>query len=317
MDQSRQAGVEDNLLEVIARSLENLRKSDRRVAEWILNDPESAVDLTLGALARAAEVSEPTVIRFANAVGCEGFRDLRVKLARSIAFARTTSHSAIAATDELDAIVGKIFDFNLSNITWVRAHLDSSSIAAAVDALSRAPRIEFFGMGASGIVALDAAQKFPLFGVPCSAQTDGHQMLMAASMMRPGDVAVGISNTGQTEEVVRALRVAGIKGAITIAITGGPGPLHSCSAIPIVAQTLENTNVFTPTVSRLSAMIVIDILSTAVSLARGSAEQDRILEMKRLLSTVRSGQHPGFATAPTQPAPVVGSSRTEPPHEDT
>jgi RpiR family carbohydrate utilization transcriptional regulator len=290
MDQARQSAADENLLEVIARSLDDLRKSDRRVAEWILNAPDAAVDLTLGALARAAGVSEPTVIRFANAVGCDGFRDLRVKLARSLAFARTTSHSAIAATDDLSEIIGKIFDFNLSNITWVRAHLDPASISAAVTALSRAPRIEFFGMGASGIVAQDAAQKFPLFGAPCSAQTDGHQMLMAASMLHPGYVAVGISNTGQTAEVVRAMRVAGERGATTIAITGGQNPLTAVCAIPIVAETLENTNVFTPTVSRLSAMIVVDILSTAVSLARSTADQERIAAMKRLLASIRSGR---------------------------
>jgi RpiR family carbohydrate utilization transcriptional regulator len=290
MDQTRTTGVEDNLLEVIARSLDDLRKSDRRVAEWILDAPEAAVDLTLGALARAAGVSEPTVIRFANAVGCDGFRDLRVKLARSLAFSRTTSHSAIGAEDELGDIVNKIFDFNLSNITWVRAHLDPAAIARAVAALAQTPRIEFFGMGASGIVALDAAQKFPLFGVPCSAHTDGHQMLMAASMLKPGDVAVGISNTGQTGEVVRAIRVAAQRGATTIGITGAKGPLMAHCAIPIIAETLENTNVFTPTVSRLSAMIVIDILSTAVSLAHSSGDQDRIAEMKRLLATIRSGE---------------------------
>ena len=290
MDQSLTAGVEDNLLEVIARSLPGLRKSDRRVAEAILERPEEAVTLTLAALARAAGVSEPTVIRFANAVGCEGFRDLRVKLARSLAFARTTSHSAIAASDELSDIIGKVFDFNLANITWVRAHLDPGAIKAAVVALRGARRVEFFGMGASGIVAEDAAQKFPLFGIPCGAQVDGHQMLMTAAMLRPGDAAVGISNTGQTAEVVRAMKVAAGRGAMTIAITGGEGPLSAACAIPIIAETLENTNVFTPTVSRLSAMIVVDILSTAVSLGRSSADQERIAEMKRLLSAVRSGE---------------------------
>ncbi|MFN7611447.1 MAG: hypothetical protein ACK5QX_11015, partial [bacterium] len=81
---------------------------------------------------------------------------LRVKLARSLALSRTTSHSAIAPTDDLEGIIGKIFDFNLSNIAWVRAHLNAAAVAAAVAALSRAPRIEFFGMGASGIVATDA-----------------------------------------------------------------------------------------------------------------------------------------------------------------
>jgi RpiR family carbohydrate utilization transcriptional regulator len=290
VETARTTAVEDNLLEVIARSLPNLRRSDRRVAETILLAPEAAVEMTLGALASASGVSEPTVIRFSSAIGCDGFRDLRVKLARSLAFARTTSHSAIGPTDNLGEIIGKIFDFNLSNIAWVRAHLDPDAIRAATAALSAAPRIEFFGLGASGIVALDAQQKFPLFGTPCSAQTDGHQMLMAAAMLRPGDVAVAISNTGTTVDVVRAARVAQERGATTIGITGSRGPLLSHCTISIVAETLENTDLFTPTVSRLSAMVVIDILSTAVSLGRNRVEQDRIAEMKRLLSEVRSGR---------------------------
>lgn len=290
MEQARMAAVDGNLLEVIARSLPTLRKSDRRVAETILAGPERTVDMTLAALAEAAGVSEPTVIRFAAAIGCEGFRDLRVKLARSLAFSRTTSHSAIAPTDDLEGIIGKIFDFNLSNIAWVRAHLNASAVAAAVAALSCARRIEFFGMGASGIVATDAAQKFPLFGAPCSAQTDGHQMLMAAAMLHPGDVAVAISNTGTTVEVVRAAKIAHERGATTIGITGSSGPLLAHCDIAIVAETLENTDLFTPTVSRLSAMIVMDILSTTVSLGRNQLEQDRIAEMKRLLFEVRSGR---------------------------
>ena len=289
MDHTRSSEAEDNLLEVIARSLPDLRRSDRRVAEAILAAPEAAVDMTLSALAAAAGVSEPTVIRLAQAIGCEGFRDLRVKLARSLAFARTTSHSAIAPSDDLPGIIAKIFDFNLSNINWVRTHLDPAAIGTAVDALSRAGRIEFFGMGASGIVAMDAAQKFPLFGAPCAAQVDGHQMLMAASMLRRGDVAVGVSHTGQTAEVIRALRAANDQGATTIAITGTRGgPVLSHCAIAIVAETLENTDVFTPTVSRLSAMIVIDILSTAVSLARPQGAQERLAEMKRMLARARS-----------------------------
>ncbi|MCL7407344.1 MurR/RpiR family transcriptional regulator [Paradonghicola geojensis] len=290
MEPVRTTVVEHNLLEVIARSLPVLRKSDRRVGEAILAAPEAAVEMTLASLASAAEVSEPTVIRFAAAIGCDGFRDLRVKLARSLAFSRTTSHSAIAPTDELDGIIGKVFDFNLSNIAWVSAHLDPTAIAAAVEALSRAPRIEFFGLGASGIVALDAQQKFPLFGVPCIAQTDGHQMLMAAAMLRKGDVAVAISNTASTLEVVRAARVARERGATTIGITGSHGPLLQHCYVSIVSETLENTDLFTPTASRISAMIVIDILSTAVSLRRSRAEQNSIAEMKRLLSDVRSGR---------------------------
>ncbi|MEM1288140.1 MAG: MurR/RpiR family transcriptional regulator [Pseudomonadota bacterium] len=282
--------LDDNVLEVITRSLPRLRKSERRVAETVLDDPSKVLSGTLAELSREAQVSEPTVIRFANAIGCDGFRDLRIKMARSLAFARTTSHSAIDSSDDLSVLVSKIFDFNLSNLNWVNARLDQTILKAAVETLRSARRIEFFGYGASAIVALDAQQKFPLFGVPCGAPLDGHQMLMTASMLRAGDVVVSISNTGETEEVVNATRTAHDKGAATIGITGAPGPLVRHCDIALIVETLENTDLYTPTVSRLSAMVVMDILSTAVSLARGSKEQQRLADMKSTLADVRGGR---------------------------
>lgn len=291
MDTIATTEMDDNLLEVIARSLPNLRKSDRRVAEAVLAEPSKMIEMTLAELARTAEVSEPTVIRFCSAIGCDGFRDMRVKLARSLAFARTTSHSAISTDDDLGSIIGKIFDFNLSNLNWVRSKLDPASIATAVAALSKAKRIEFFGFGASAVVARDAQQKFPLFGVACGAPTDGHQMFMTAAMLQAGDVAVAISNTGQTREVIQATRLARERGATTIGITGSDSSLLRYCDIGIVAETLENTDLYTPTISRLSAMVIIDILSTAVSLAQDDKHQERVADMKRHLAEMRMSGH--------------------------
>jgi RpiR family carbohydrate utilization transcriptional regulator len=279
---------DDNLLEDIVRLRDDLRKSDRRVAEVILDRPEEVVGMTLATLSKAAEVSEPTVIRFCAAIGCEGFRDLRVRLARSLAFARTTSHTAITAEDDLGAIVNKVFDFNLSNLNWAQSKLDPARIGVAVDVLAGARRIEFFGFGASGIVARDAQQKFPLFGVPCGAPVDSHQMYMTADMLGKGDVAVAISNTGQTREVVQAAEVARARGAATIGITGHAGsPLAAHCDLVLLVETLENTDLYTPTVSRLSHLVVIDILSTAVSLRRGTAHHDRVARMKEGLAKLR------------------------------
>lgn len=279
---------DDNLLEDIVRLRDDLRKSDRRVAEVILDRPEEVVGMTLATLSKAAEVSEPTVIRFCTAIGCEGFRDLRVRLARSLAFARTTSHTAITAEDDLGAIVNKVFDFNLSNLNWAQSKLDTAQIGVAVDVLAGAKRIEFFGFGASGIVARDAQQKFPLFGVPCGAPVDSHQMYMTADMLAEGDVAVAISNTGQTREVVQAAEVARARGAATIGITGHAGsPLAAHCDLVLLVETLENTDLYTPTVSRLSHLVVIDILSTAVSLRRGTAHHDRVARMKEGLAKLR------------------------------
>lgn len=284
-------GSDDNLLEEIVRLQDDLRKSDRRVADVVLSRPEDVVSMTLATLAKTAEVSEPTVIRFCAAIGCEGFRDMRVKLARSLAFARTTSHTAIAVEDNLDTIITKMFDYNLSNLNWAQSKLENESIEEAVEVLARANRIEFFGFGASGIVARDAQQKFPLFGTACGAPADSHQMYMTADTLSKGDVAVAISNTGHTREVVASMRVARDRGACTIGITGQRGsPMLDHCDIGLVVETLENTDLYTPTVSRLSHLVVIDILSTAVSLRRGAAHHDRLDKMKDELARLRGAE---------------------------
>ncbi|MEO8243787.1 MAG: MurR/RpiR family transcriptional regulator [bacterium] len=283
------SSTSDNLLERILRLKPDLRKSDQRVAEVVLDRPGEVVDMTLAMVAKAADVSEPTVIRFCAAIGCEGFRDMRVKLARSLAFARTTSHTAISGDDDLSTIITKIFDYNLSNLNWAQSHLDHICVAAAVDMLAGANRIEFFGFVASGIVARDAQQKFPLFGVPCGAPADGHQMYMTAELLGPGDVAVAISNTGQTHEIIRTIEAARLRGARTLGITGqADSPLALVCDVALIVQTLENTDLFTPTVSRLSHLVVIDILSTAVSLRRGDRHHSRIAAMKAGLARLRS-----------------------------
>lgn len=288
MDQIARAS-DDNLLEEIVRLKDELRKSDRRVADVVLENPEGVVSMTLATLSKTAGVSEPTVIRFCSAIGCEGFRDMRVKLARSLAFARSTSHTAITGADELATIVTKVFDYNLSNLNWAQGKLDIASVDRAVAVLASAARIEFFGFGASGIVALDAQQKFPLFGVPCGAPLDSHQMFMTADMLKPGDVAVAISNTGHTREVVACMKAAQDRGAKTIGITGQAGsPLLAHCDVGLVVETLENTDLYTPTVSRLSHLVVIDILSTAVSLQKGAGHHDRIAQMKDGLARIRS-----------------------------
>lgn len=245
-----------NLLEAISQSLDDLRKSDRKVANVILSDPAKATEYKLAELAKIAEVSEPTVIRFCSAIGCDGFQDMKIRLARSLAFGLSASHSQISDEDSLDEVIGKIFDYNLSSLDWARSKLDFQAFELASERILKAKTLHFVGLGASSIVALDAQQKFPLFGIPCNAVVDVHQMIIAASMMGPDDVLVSISNTGSTREIAQTTRVAKEHGASTIGITGLESPLLRYCDVPIVVETLENTNLYTPTISRVAALVV-------------------------------------------------------------
>ena len=278
-----------NVLELILVRLPELRKSDRRVAEHILSNPQAALVATVAETARRAGVSEPTVMRFCAALGFEGFQDFKIKLAHSVALGVPATQSVLDATDTPQKLTDKVFDYTMTSLDWARSQLDHEAVAQAIELLSAARRIEFFGFGASWIVAADAQQKFPLFGVPCNVHPDSHQQFIAASMMRPGDVAVAISNTGETSALLDVMRAAREADACVIGISGRAGRRMSrlCDLL-LVIETLENTDVYTPTISRLAALVLVDILAVGVAMRRGSEHQRRLAAMKKRLSFMRS-----------------------------
>ena len=277
-----------NVLEVVRVMHGELRKSDRKVADLILADPHRILNATVAETALAAGVSEPTVIRFCTAIGCGGFQDFKLRLAQSLALGTPATHSVLLDTDPPEAVVEKIFDYTITSLDWARHHLDKEALKQAISLLEAASSIEFFGFGASGIVARDAQQKFPLFGVPCGAQLDSHQQIMVASMMKPDDVAVVISNTGRTRSIIEVARTARENGAKVIGITGFETSLANHCDVTLVVETLDNTNIYTPTISRIAALVVIDVLSTAVALRRDEAHVRRFQRMKRRLAEYRT-----------------------------
>ncbi|WP_210528812.1 SIS domain-containing protein [Rubellimicrobium arenae] len=280
-----------NVLEVIRTVLGDLRKSDRRVAEAVMADPQRILGATVAETAELAGVSQPTVIRFCTAIGCDGFQDFKIRLAQSLALGTSASHSAIAEEDSPDEVARKIFDYTMTSLDWSRHRLDMTQMNAAVDLILEADHIEFFGFGASAIVAQDLQQKFPLFGIPCNATMDSHQQLMAASMMRPGAVAVAISNTGGTRSIIELARLAREQGAKVIAMTGSmDSALINYADVVINIETLDNTDVFTPTTSRIAALVTADILSTLVARRLGKAHNQRLVRMKRFLSQMRRNE---------------------------
>lgn len=277
-----------NILDIITRALPDLRRGSRQLAEFILAHPRFVVDANLADLARQAALSEPTVLRFCTMVGCSGFRDLKIRLAQSLVLGIPTTHAALSFDDTPRSITGKLFDFTATSLERTRNSLDADAIEQAVDLLAAAARIEFFGFGASGIVALDAQQKFPLFGVPCGANQDSHQQLITASMLRPGDVMFAISNTGTTVSLIEMTRIARERGAKVIVLTGSHSPICQHADVALIAESLDNTDLYTPTISRLSALVVIDILSVSVALRRGDGHARDISDMKKHLAEIRS-----------------------------
>jgi RpiR family transcriptional regulator, carbohydrate utilization regulator len=268
------------LMERLSRGLERLRPSERKVAELVLHDPARAMRLSMAAVAGAAGVSEPTVMRFCNGLGFDGFQSFKYALAEALAIGIPVTHSAIRLEDPVDAVAAKIFDHTLSSLDRTRRSLDADAVAAAVDLLLGARDVLFVGQGASGIIAQDALQQAVLFGVPCAAPADLHQQFMSASMCRAGSVLVAISNTGRTTSILDIAAQGKRRGAKVIGITGGPGPLLEVAHVGVVLRTFEDTDIYTPTISRLAGMVLIDVLAAPEHL-------ERLGQMKEALSSFR------------------------------
>jgi RpiR family carbohydrate utilization transcriptional regulator len=277
-----------DILSLIRETLETLRRSDRKVAELVLTDPSRILNATVAETAELADVSQPTVIRFCSAVGCDGFRDLKLRLAHSLALGTPATHSVISEDDTPQVIASKIFDYTITSLDWARRQLDYRQLELAVEMLSAARRLEFFGFGASGVVAYDAQQKFPLFDLPCGAERDMHQMMMLAGMMGEGDVAVVISNTASTTSLIEIADLARNNGARVLGLVGKRGALAAHCDVVLVIETLDNTDIYTPTISRLAALVIIDVLSTAVALRRDIHHADRFKRMKQHLALLRT-----------------------------
>jgi RpiR family carbohydrate utilization transcriptional regulator len=283
------------MLDRILAALPALPPAEQRVAKLVLADARSFASLPVGELAERSHVSKPTVIRFCRSVGYDGLADFKLKLAGAVNEGVPFVHRAVDEDDKSGDIVVKIIDNTVSALLKYRNNAAGHAFERAIDALSAAcrqgRRIEFYGVGNSGIVAQDAQHKFFRLGVAASAVSDGHVQVMSATMLQPGDCAVIISNSGRSRDLLDAAEIARRKGATTIVITASGSPLaHAASGalhVLLAADHPEDYDRYSPMVSRLLHLVIIDILTTGVALRLGASLRPMLAEIKRNLRAKR------------------------------
>jgi RpiR family carbohydrate utilization transcriptional regulator len=279
------------MLDRIKACLPSLAPAEQRVGQLVLADPRAFAQLPVTELADRAHVSKPTVVRFCRSVGYDGLSDFKLKLAGSVSEGVPFIHRSVDADDKTSDIAVKVIDNTVA--AFLKYRNDASSFAldkaakVLADTHKTKHRIEFYGVGNSGIVAQDAQHKFFRLGVNAIAYSDGHMQVMSASMLQPGDCAVIISNSGRTRDLMDACDIAKKKGATTIVITASGSPLASAGQIHLTADHPEGYDKYSPMVSRLLHLLIIDILATTVALRIGEALQPALRDMKKNLSSKR------------------------------
>jgi len=281
--------------DIVARIREHkdeLRPAERRVAEMVLADLAFATRASNAELARKADVSEPTVTRFCRAIGCDGVRDFKIRLAQSLAAGTLYVHRAVLPDDDLSMLLKKVTTSATDAMEIMLQQMDLEALRRAVDYLASCRSLEIFGVGAgSSVVARDAQLRFARLDMAASAHADGHMQLTAAAYAGPDTVVMGISHTGRTRELIQAMKLARKGGAKTIAITPPGSPLARSVDLVLPVRVPEDTDLYTPSVSRLAHLVLIDALSVAVALKRGPRVVENLKRIKLALAGNRLDPH--------------------------
>ncbi|BCM65009.1 MULTISPECIES: MurR/RpiR family transcriptional regulator [Streptomyces] len=256
----------------IRAELPSMAPSERRVADVVLADPAQASELSISALGERADTSVATVMRFCRTIGIPNYPQLRLALAAAAAREhaldgdRPIPSTDISATDTLSEIVDKIVYNEVRALEDSGAGLDIDVLGRAVDAVAGARRIDIFGVGASAFVGQDLHQKLHRIGHMAFIWTDRHAALTATALLGPGDVALAISHSGETEDTVEPLQAAAERGATTIALTNVPRSALARSA-DLVLTTCARETPFRSgaTVSRIAQLAVVDCLFVGVA----------------------------------------------------
>lgn len=285
-------------MQKISKARTSLSKSELKVADVVLADPNTTIRSSIASLARSAEVSEPTVNRFCRSLDCTGFPDFKLKVAQGLANGTPYVSNNVEADDSVADYSTKIFDMTLASLDDTRSRLDHQIIGRAVDALAQAKKIEFYGLGASASVAIDAQHKFFRLNTPVVAYTDIMMQRMSAAATSRGDVIVAISYTGRTIATIEAAKLAREAGATVIGITAANSPLAEHCNINIAVDTIEDTDVYTPTISRLVHLTIIDVLATGVTLRRGPEFFEHLKKVKSSLVETRFNRDPDTNSLP-------------------
>ena len=280
-----------NLIRRIADNQQKLRKSEAKVASYVLANANDVIKMRIVDLAANSEVSEPTVIRFCRALGFDGFQSFKLQLAQQLGMGSVYTQFAVDDNDTVTDLRNKVFDTTVGSLLTVRDELNADVLEQAISTISNARRVEFYGFGASGSVAADAQHKFFRLQLSTAAYTDPHIQHMSAIALGSDDVVVAISQSGETQALLQSVHLARETGAKVIGLAPENTSLSKQCSIPIYVNMEEDLQSYTPVSSRIAHLVVIDVLATGVARHRKPLLKEhlkRLEKSQRALRTPRS-----------------------------
>ncbi len=283
------------ILSQIRRALTSLSPAEQRVAQHVLSQPRSALNDPIATIARAADVSQPTVIRFCRSLGCEGLSDFKLRLASGLTGTIPITHTQVTGDDSMLELGAKVLGNTASAILQARDHLNRDSMDRAMRMIAEARRIEIYAVGHYGAVADDAQFKFLRVGVSAVAYTDPRLQVLATNVLSPDVVVLIISSSGRIAELLAVAEKAHERGAKVVAITESQSPLARKADLALIVDHVEDIATQVPMISRILHLLMVDILVVGVALHRGTSVPALGSDATVALDEVAPGQSPPVA----------------------
>lgn len=274
-----------DIISCITDRFVELTATEKRIAQFILDDVQTATTLPIAEMAKLTETSQASITRFARAIGCKDVRELKVKLAQSLA----VGQRFILDVPDLEGVQG-IYETIINVLEMNRRALDPTSLSRAVGWLSGARQILAIGMGGGSTICAQEVQ-FRMFrlGLPVVSQSDGLLVRMMCSAVSPNDVVLALSLGGYTQEVVESAAIARQYGAKVIAITPEATPLAENADLVLPLIVRENDYIFKPSTSRYAMLAMVDVLATELAVVNKAETKNRLRRIKLALDSHRGG----------------------------
>lgn len=256
----------------IKNHYDNLNASEKKVADYVMENPTTTMEQSLKDFAAHVGVSEPSVLRFCKAVGYMGYSQMKIMLAKDVGQKEATELFAnkdltITVNDTIEDLPEKMFSHTIAGFEETLKTLDKAQLSAAVNAISGCGKLVIVGVGSSGIIAEEAAIKLMKLGINCVSSIDVHVQLMLASLLTPDDVLIALSHSGQTKDTVNVARVAKECGATVICITNyNASHITAYSDIKLLTACYEVDFHSETMVSRLLQFSIVDLLYLGIFL---------------------------------------------------
>jgi len=273
------------MLAKIRSARDGLRKSEQKVADVILEDPDGSVQSSIQSIAAKSGVSEPTVIRFCRALDCVGFQQFKLRLAQDLASRGTFFYKDVTAADSSKELSTKIIDGTIASMMQMKNQFNDVALENAIKLYDECERIEFHGSGGSAIVAEDAQLKFFRLGKPAIAYNDPHIQQAATALYDDKTLMVAISHSGRSSDILTAVDIAKKARAKVVSVTATKSPLAEASDVHLSVDLIEDSDIFSPVKSRIGQMLVLDILAVGIAVRGGEQMLQQLARARRAIDS--------------------------------